>query len=385
MNAINKGILILASCFLMASCDVKIKSDMKFSNIFSANKKVVMTDLSVGTHCDKSYNDKVVQIFEKRGIKARYIECLWDTMNGYYYSKFSVPMQIVKGDEKPEDKYAMLYFRYKDNQLTIETSPDYADFIKQDGNDITFRDLEFEFVNDTQNTIFIQPSMSFVNDKPIENETMEVESFAKITIKLPDVSHQILKRSNVVYPVFQVINQNQLSTDSDNTLPAQTADRNIFLNKKLMETITPEQMEEYIAQGADVNVRDRESATPLMLAARSNKNPQIIKILLRYGSDIKARDGYGQTPLMLAAIQNENPEVIKTLIKYGSDIEAKRNGITALVFACAYNSNVQVIQTLIDNGAVIPEGDLLLRALDDNKNIEKNQDYWYLRDRITRK
>jgi hypothetical protein len=204
MNTINKSMLILVSCLFIASCDVKIKSDMKFSSIFSTSKKIVMTDLSVGNYCSEDSNAKVTKTFEKRNISARFTECLWDTMNGYYYSKFSVPIQIVKGDEKPDDKYATLYFRYKNNQLSIETSPDYAEFIKQGGNDIKFRNLEFEFVNDTQKTLYIQPSMSFVNDKPVANETIEVEPFAKITIKLPDVSHQILKRSNLVYPMFQV-------------------------------------------------------------------------------------------------------------------------------------------------------------------------------------
>ena len=206
MNTIYKYILTLAGCVLIASCDVKIKSNVKFSQILAADNKIVVTDLSVGTHCDKSYNEKVVQAFENRGITARFTECLWDIMNGYYYSKFSVPIQIVKGDEKPEDKYATLYLRYKNNQLTLETSSDYAKFIKQGSNDIKFRSIEFEFVNDTQNAIHIKPSMSFVNDEPMDNEIIEVAPFAKITIKLPDVSHQILKRSDLVYPVFQIIN-----------------------------------------------------------------------------------------------------------------------------------------------------------------------------------
>lgn len=426
MNVISKGMLIFVSCLFIASCDVKIKSDMKFSSIFSTNKKIVMTDLSVGTHCDKSYNDKVVQTFEKRGINARYVECLWDTMNGYYYSKFSVPIQIVKDDEKPDDKYATLYFRYKNNQLNIETSPDYADFIKQGGNDIKFRNLEFEFVNDIQNTIYIQPSMSFVNDKPVANETIEVEPFAKITIKLPDVSHQILKRSNLVYPVFTIVSdENQVSgkvfenttndtaseenvaqkentvsqddnevvddvetddvetdeveTDevevdvsvsysvstsetaeneknddivSYNTTTAQMVDKNILADEELMKTITPEQLQDYIARGADVNAKDESGWTVLSIAAKNTSNPEVIELLLKQDVDVNDKNEYGVTALMYAAKYNENSKISEILIKYGANINDDDNdGDTALMYAAGCNDNPEVVKVILRNGA----------------------------------
>ncbi len=362
MKTIYKYILILTGCVLIASCNVEIKSDMKFSQIFATENKVVMADLSVGTHCDESTNAKVIQTFAKRGITARYNKC------GYYYSTFSVPIQIVKGNEKPEDKYATLYFRYKNNQLTIETSSDYSSFIRQGDNDITFRNLEFEFMNDTQDTIHIKPSMSFVNDKAVENEIIEVVPFAKITIKLPDVSHQILKRSNLVYPVFQIINPNQplenaavdTSSEEDveqkeNTVSPdenKPVDKNILLNANLMKTITPEQLEEYISQGADVNAGDDKGTTVLMMAALSGTNPKILEILIDNGAVLDSK---------------------------------RKNGWTPLTIATRYNSNPKVIQTLLDKGAKIQNGKQLLDLLDKNENIDKNQDYRDLRNRISEK
>ena len=138
----------------------------------------------------------------------------------------------------------------------------------------------------------------------------------------------------------------------DNSLPTQTVDKNILLNAKLMKTITPEQLEEYIIKGADVNASDDKGTTVLMMAALSSTNPQILEILIDKGSAIESKRNNGWTPLTIAA---------------------------------KYNPNPKVIQTLLDKGAKISNRIQLLDLLDKNKNMEKNQDYWALKDRIYEK
>lgn len=135
----------------------------------------------------------------------------------------------------------------------------------------------------------------------------------------------------------------------DSTSPTQTVDKNIFINKDLMKTITPEQLKEYIAMGGDVN----------------------------------ASDSKGTTALMVASLYSSNPQILEILIDNGSALESKReNGWTALTIAARYNTKPKVIQTLLDKGATIQNKQQLLSLLNKNQNIEKNQDYWDLRDKI---
>ena len=51
-----------------------------------------------------------------------------------------------------------------------------------------------------------------------------------------------------------------------------------------------------------------------MAAATFNSNSEIIKILKSSGADINMRDKDGWTPLMLAAQANNNLEVVETLL-----------------------------------------------------------------------
>ena len=82
---------------------------------------------------------------------------------------------------------------------------------------------------------------------------------------------------------------------------------------------------------ADVFAKDSDGATPLMYSVY-NKNPQVIKILIKAGSDIEARTSSGYTALMAAAnIDPPNIEAVKVLLNAGADVMAKDSkGNTAL-------------------------------------------------------
>jgi ankyrin repeat protein len=122
---------------------------------------------------------------------------------------------------------------------------------------------------------------------------------------------------------------------------------------ELVTAGTPQDVQAAISKGADVNARDKDDMTPLMCAAETNKNPEVITILLKAGADIKAQDlHYSQTPLMWAAWDNPNPEVITTLLKAGADIEARdKDGSTPLMIAARISPNPEVIAMLLKAGA----------------------------------
>ena len=102
----------------------------------------------------------------------------------------------------------------------------------------------------------------------------------------------------------------------------------------LVKTGTPEQLQAAIKAGAKLDDRDTIGMTPLMYAAWSNENPDVITTLLNAGAKLDDRDVNGWTPLMYAAQRNKNPDVITTLLNAGADAKAKSiEGKTAFDYA----------------------------------------------------
>ena len=136
---------------------------------------------------------------------------------------------------------------------------------------------------------------------------------------------------------------------------------------------TPQDVENQIQQGANVNDKDINGTTALMYAAL-NKNPQIIETFINYKADVNAKNEIGETALMTAAAFNQNPEVIDTLIKYKADVNAENeNEETALMIASTYNKNPAIIKTLIKHGANVnmkdKYGNTSLMIAAKNKNL----------------
>jgi ankyrin repeat protein len=172
---------------------------------------------------------------------------------------------------------------------------------------------------------------------------------------------------------------------------------------------TSEQVVAAIAAGADVNAKDKDGYTPLMLAGWSNTRPEFIAALLKAGAEVnaKGRNGGGtplswavtfnhnpeivttllkasaaanadhkidMMPLLMMAAAHNNPEIIELLIKEGAEVNTQNgNGVTPLMEAARYNDNPKVTETLIKAGAKINakgrNGETsLIAAARDNKN-----------------
>lgn len=91
---------------------------------------------------------------------------------------------------------------------------------------------------------------------------------------------------------------------------------------------SPEEVQQFIDDGADVNMRDEQGWTPLMYASKYNHDEKVIKILIDNGArvNIKGTKGVtvGDTALHLASAFNR-VNICKVLLEYGADINAQTN------------------------------------------------------------
>ena len=148
---------------------------------------------------------------------------------------------------------------------------------------------------------------------------------------------------------FQVINRFPKFPMFDSRTPP-TQRTQEFIN--LYGKGAPQEVEEAIKGGADVNERDDDGKTPLMRAAGDNNDPEVSRILIQAGAEVDARDNDGFTPLMEVAQNRNNPEVLNVLIQAGADVNAKAgNGRTPLMIAAVRNYNPDLLSALIQAGA----------------------------------
>ena len=105
-----------------------------------------------------------------------------------------------------------------------------------------------------------------------------------------------------------------------------------------------------LGDGMEVDARDSESNTPLMLT----RDPEIARRLIAAGADVNARNRNASTPLIEAA-KNGAVEVARLLVQHGADLEARDNEryLTALEWALQ-SEQPEVAQVLRAAGAKEP-------------------------------
>jgi hypothetical protein len=79
-----------------------------------------------------------------------------------------------------------------------------------------------------------------------------------------------------------------------------------------------ERVKDLLETGADVDSRDHDGMTPLMLAP----TPEIVRLLLQHGADLEARSKTGMTPLLQQVLQG-NPDIIPVLLAAHPDLTAR--------------------------------------------------------------
>lgn len=103
-----------------------------------------------------------------------------------------------------------------------------------------------------------------------------------------------------------------------------------------------------IANGADVNMMNH-GGTALMAASESGMT-RVARLLIAFGADVNMKNEYGGTALM-AAVSGRRKEVAELLIEHKADVNAKDDHVqTALMFA-ADDGYKEVAELLIKHGA----------------------------------
>jgi hypothetical protein len=109
------------------------------------------------------------------------------------------------------------------------------------------------------------------------------------------------------------------------------------------------QVQNFIANGLDINSRNRQSWTPLHTAILSS-NKEMVELLISKGADVNMPDNQGHTPLHFAAVTGD-PNIAGLIIAKGANINAKAaNGRTPLHLA-ADSGFKDIVELLIAKGA----------------------------------
>ncbi|MCZ7391921.1 MAG: ankyrin repeat domain-containing protein [Candidatus Methanoperedens sp.] len=107
---------------------------------------------------------------------------------------------------------------------------------------------------------------------------------------------------------------------------------NLSLDAELLEAAQSgnlNKVQKLIEKGANIEARDRNEQTPLMLSLYKT-NVEVAKYLIQQGAKINVRNDTGITPLMFAAV-GLLPEIVQILLSKGADVNAEcMNRQTAL-------------------------------------------------------
>jgi len=111
----------------------------------------------------------------------------------------------------------------------------------------------------------------------------------------------------------------------------------------------PDEMRRLLAQGVDVNVRERDGTSALHWAVQLD-DLSLVRTLVRAGADVAATNRYGLMPLSLAAM-NGSASVLGVLLDAGADPNAALPEGETVLMTAARTGRGEAVSLLIARGA----------------------------------
>jgi ankyrin repeat protein len=102
---------------------------------------------------------------------------------------------------------------------------------------------------------------------------------------------------------------------------------------------------ELLSRGADIEARDAQGRSPLLLATRENA-VDAARVLIGAGADVNAKDDIGDSPYLYAGAEGRL-QILRMTLKAGADLASvNRYGGTALIPA-AHHGHVATVHELL--------------------------------------
>ncbi|HXQ70337.1 MAG TPA: ankyrin repeat domain-containing protein [Pyrinomonadaceae bacterium] len=131
----------------------------------------------------------------------------------------------------------------------------------------------------------------------------------------------------------------------------------VLPSNPLVKAVTEDDLEAVqlaLLSTPNVNVRDNATSYSALERAVSNGNREILQVLLWAKADVNARDSDGQTPLMMIG-EDTTSEMIWDLINAGAKINLRDHGGDTALISAAEIDNVEALKVLLDAGAKVNE------------------------------
>jgi hypothetical protein len=104
-----------------------------------------------------------------------------------------------------------------------------------------------------------------------------------------------------------------------------------------------------ISAGADINVKDSEGWSPLMVAALKG-HAKVVVLLLSHGAHIEAKNNSGWTALRFASSVGDT-EIMTLLIGYGADVNSRDDHRQTILMQASEEGNISSVRELLEAGA----------------------------------
>ncbi|XP_078346987.1 uncharacterized protein LOC144632255 isoform X7 [Oculina patagonica] len=204
-----------------------------------------------------------------------------------------------------------------------------------------------------QNLVGQPPVTSNLNDlgesAAVLVERLEITDTKDKTGKHKLVTGRGLVQSNSPNSVVPTINQTTIGVNPDKGETQSTKNEDWKLLKSAIQGGNVTIIEMVLARGLDVNSKDSNGNTPLMIAAFCGKM-EAVNYLLDKGADLSLTGQYGRNSLHFAS-EGGNVTVIETMLSRGLDVNSKDcYGNTPLMIA-AWKRKMEAVNYLLDKGA----------------------------------